>query len=1004
MTTPDFQSLKLTKPVAGGPYKEDVVDAIHTSVGAADAGKLVVLNASGQIDPSMGGGGGTTDFGSLVGTTPSTGQTLQVGNGSTLTITGTGVINANEISGIAVPTSGPGSAPTHQGQLLISQPGNLTAHWADPFVQGPWVNGTAVVTPGAMGDGTSNIQPIFVAGYDGTNMRGLLTSSTGQLHIIVDSASLGTVTISGSVTIASGTVTANQGTPNTAANSWPVEVTDGTNILFTSSHPGVVNQGTSPWITSDQNFVAIGSTTSGEKGLLSLGAVTTAPPTYTTGQSAPLSIDTAGNLRVNATVTGGGGTQYADGTTQATPTGTVAMGKDATNVLHSLKLDGSQNLDVNTQAAVFAAVDGAALPADTVWMGASDGTNLRGLQVESSTNKNLRVAIYQGGNEVNVTSNRLLVDPSGTTIAVTQSTSPWVTSDNNAVTQGSTTAGEKGFLQLAAVSTADPSYTTAQTSPLSLTITGHLRTQDAAEGVANGSTAPPTNAMYVAGKGADGFLHPLSTDNSGILNVNASFSGTVTPGFVTDRIQSGTISSGGGTNQAVSISSLGAASIVFNITGSWTATLTFQAQLADNSWITATAYPVFTGGAGVTQTTANGQWQLPIAGFQAFRVFTAAAPSVGTATISIEAGVGAFSSFVEQLTATNLNATVTGTVTSNQGNKGTIGQSWFVEITDGSSVALGTSANPFIIAGTKTNNNAAPGSNNVGVLPALANAAAPSYTDGDQVLLSVDTTGALRVSSSGTFTPALTADITATGTITNTQNVTLVTQGTGTTQFNITGSWTGTIVFEASVDGVNFVAAKCIPRYPTSFPLVSQTTANGQWSIATGGLAKFRLRGNNVNSGTATIWIEGGAGSQDLQTIAYIVDPVSGDVPAVKAASTVPVAADQALVVSLSPNSSQFATSTTANAPAQTAVGASTSAILNANTARKECTIVNTGTTVIFLGLGQTPTTSAYHIALAKCTAANDGTGGTYTTDMFKGTINAIGSAGGGSVCVTELT
>jgi len=155
------------------------------------------------------------------------------------------------------------------------------------------------------------------------------------------------------------------------------------------------------------------------------------------------------------------------------------------------------------------------------------------------------------------------------------------------------------------------------------------------------------------------------------------------------------------------------------------------------------------------------------------------------------------------------------------------------------------------------------------------------------------------------------------------------------------------------------------------------------------------------------VWMEGGAGAQDFQTLSIIYDPASGNNPAVKAASTVPVAADEALVVSLSPNSAQFATSTTANTlPGVNPVSVTTSsgAILNSNTARKECTIVNTGTTVIFLGLGQTPSGTAYHIALGGCTTANDGTGGTYTSDIYKGTINAISSAIGGTVCVTELT
>src|SRR5258708_1192552 len=51
--------------------------------------------------------------------------------------------------------------------------------------------------------------------------------------------------VSGSVSVSnfpatqpvSGTVTANQGTAKDPAGSWPVEITDGTNVLGTSAHP-----------------------------------------------------------------------------------------------------------------------------------------------------------------------------------------------------------------------------------------------------------------------------------------------------------------------------------------------------------------------------------------------------------------------------------------------------------------------------------------------------------------------------------------------------------------------------------------------------------------------------------------------------------------------------------------------------------------------------------------------------------------------------------------------
>jgi hypothetical protein len=55
-----------------------------------------------------------------------------------------------------------------------------------------------------------------------------------------------------------------------------------------------------------------------------------------------------------------------------------------------------------------------------------------------------------------------------------------------------------------------------------------------------------------------------------------------------------------------------------------------------------------------------------------------------------------------------------------------------------------TGSGNFNTVGTLTNNNAAPGVNNLGVLPALANAAAPTFTEGNQTLFSVDLGGALR--------------------------------------------------------------------------------------------------------------------------------------------------------------------------------------------------------------------------------------------------------------------
>jgi hypothetical protein len=69
--------------------------------------------------------------------------------------------------------------------------------------------------------------------------------------------------------------------------------------------------------TSDGNAASQGSTTSGQKGFLELGAVTTSAPSYTTAQSSPLSLTTAGALRVD----GSGVTQPVSGTVAATQSG-----------------------------------------------------------------------------------------------------------------------------------------------------------------------------------------------------------------------------------------------------------------------------------------------------------------------------------------------------------------------------------------------------------------------------------------------------------------------------------------------------------------------------------------------------------------------------------------------------------------------------------------------------------------------------------------------------------
>ena len=77
----------------------------------------------------------------------------------------------------------------------------------------------------------------------------------------------------------------------------------------------------------------------------------------------------------------------------------------------------------------------------------------------------------------------------------------------------------------------------------------------------------------------------------------------------------------------------------------------------------------------------------------------------------------------------------------------------------------------------------------------------------------------------------------------------------------------------------------------------------------------------------------------------------------------------QLLIAQMAPGTRTLASSATvtppvsitANAVAQTTVGASSGQILAANAAAKGRSIQNTGTVTIYLGLGKTPTATAYH-------------------------------------------
>lgn len=99
-------------------------------------------------------------------------------------------------------------------------------------------------------------------------------------------------------------------------------------------------------------IVAQGTTTSGQKGALVQAAVSTSAPVLTTGQTSPLSLDLAGNLRVNVVTGGSAGGGTSSSFAAAFPaTGTAMGAKNGANMVN-LTADASSNLNVNVAAAL----------------------------------------------------------------------------------------------------------------------------------------------------------------------------------------------------------------------------------------------------------------------------------------------------------------------------------------------------------------------------------------------------------------------------------------------------------------------------------------------------------------------------------------------------------------------------------------------------------------------------------------------------------------------------
>ena len=158
------------------------------------------------------------------------------------------------------------------------------------------------------------------------------------------------------------------------------------------------------------------------------GATTAADVTSTAQSSDRQALDVQIRTSAGAAVdTFGGGTQYATGAATGTPTGTVSLGWDGSNV-KALPLDASGFLKVNVAAGGASGGTsssfGAAVPATGTAAGFSDGTNMQiprafdgdsGAGTQYVSGAILRKSASGGSVEAGTSSDPLRIDPTGTT-------------------------------------------------------------------------------------------------------------------------------------------------------------------------------------------------------------------------------------------------------------------------------------------------------------------------------------------------------------------------------------------------------------------------------------------------------------------------------------------------------------------------------------------------------------------------------------------------------------
>lgn len=479
-------------------------------------------------------------------------------------------------------------------------------------------------------------------------------------------------------------------------------------------------------------------------------------------------------------------------------------------------------------------------------------------------------------------------------------------------------------------------------------ISGTVSTTNASTGATGAS--PPAQATYIGGLSTtaapsytNGQLNAISLTLAGAIRIDGSavtqpVSGTVTANAGTGTFTvAGTVTANAGTGNFTVVQST-ASNLNATVVQATAANLRSQTA---SEFTTATALGTIASLMGGSVTTAaptytTGQMNaLSLTTSGLLRIDGSGVTQPVSGTVTANAGTGNFT--VVQSTAANLRAqtgseattaTATGTVASLTGGAVTTaaptyttGQMNPLSLTtagalriDGSGVTQPISGtvtvgNLLVVAGQSTDNSAN-STAKLAVIPAVATTAAPTYSSGNMVPLSLTTAGALRVDGSavtqpisGTVSitglalpfnivgnaaagaapsgaPVLTAgtdgsvvrtyltdtsgrqyftqqDISVTGTLgALNATVAIVPSGKYTIGGTITGTWVGTITAQGTIDGTNWFTVRTANK--STNDIIQTYTANDSFEFySVAGCIGLRLQMTAYTSGTANITLTG---------------------------------------------------------------------------------------------------------------------------------------------------